>query len=377
MAHLVLDHITKIFNDENDKIRAVDDLDVKIDKGEFVVFVGPSGCGKTTSLRCIAGFEEPTEGDIILNDEPITQQTPQKRDIAMVFQSYALYPHKTVHGNMSFGLEQSTDLPQDQIDERVRETAEMLNISELLDRRPGDLSGGQQQRVALGRAVVRDPEVFLMDEPLSNLDAKLRAEMRTYLQQLQADLNVTTVYVTHDQTEAMTMGDRIVVLNDGRLQQFGTPRECYYEPENLFVAGFIGEPSMNFFEMTVDQDRLNADVFACELPGRVSSQLDTDRVTLGIRPEHIEIDDSDPAEDENVFRSQISVVEHVGREKHLYFPHPAESSEHFIAITDGRRPLETGQEVAVRIPRESIYLFDETTNEALYHSNVSEQEMRI
>lgn len=377
MAHLIINHVTKIFSSERNEIKAVDDLDVKIDKGEFVVFVGPSGCGKTTSLRCIAGFEEPTEGDIVLNDEPITQQTPQKRDIAMVFQSYALYPHKTVHGNMSFGLEQSTDLPQDQIDERVRETAEMLNISELLDRRPGDLSGGQQQRVALGRAVVRDPEVFLMDEPLSNLDAKLRAEMRTYLQQLQADLNVTTVYVTHDQTEAMTMGDRIVVLNDGRLQQFGTPQECYYEPENLFIAGFIGEPSMNFFEMTVNRDRLNADVFACELPGRISSQLDTDRVTLGIRPEHLEIDDSDPTEDETVFRSQISVVEHVGREKHLYFPHPTESSEHFIAITDGRRPLETGQEVAVRIPQESIHLFDETTNEALYHSNVSEQEMRI
>jgi len=377
MAHLDLDNITKTFNDGNGTIMAVDDLDVGIKEGEFVVFVGPSGCGKTTSLRCIAGFEKPTHGDITLNGEQITQKSPQDRNIAMVFQSYALYPHKTVHGNMSFGLEQSTDLSAEDIDQRVRETAEMLNISELLDRRPGDLSGGQQQRVALGRAIVRDPEVFLMDEPLSNLDAKLRAEMRTYLQELQDDLNVTTVYVTHDQTEAMTMGDRIVVLNDGQLQQFGTPRECYYEPVNRFVASFIGEPSMNFFETDVNRNRLSTDTFECEIPDTVVSRIDTNGATLGIRPEHIEIDDSDTVEATNAFQSRISVVEHVGRETLLYSPHPTETDERFIAITDGRRQLKSGQDVAVRVPEDSIHIFDNITGEALYHSETSKQQMRI
>ena len=230
MANLTLSGTTKIFDDGGEDIVAVNDLDLDIRDGEFVVLVGPSGCGKSTTLRMVAGLDTPTSGTISIGDEPIQDKRPQERDIAMVFQSYALYPHMTVRENMSFGLEESTDVDDDEIRETVEDAAATLGITELLDRKPGALSGGQQQRVALGRAIVRNPEVFLLDEPLSNLDAKLRAQMRTELQQLQNDLCVTTVYVTHDQTEAMTMGDRIAILDGGELQQLGTPMQCYHEP---------------------------------------------------------------------------------------------------------------------------------------------------
>ena len=273
MAQLTLDEVTKTFQDDDGEIIAVDQVSVDIEDGEFLCVVGPSGCGKSTTLRMIAGLEDITRGEIRLDGQIINDQPPARRNVAMVFQSYALYPHMTVRENMAFGLEESTDMPDDEIDERVEQTAETMNIGELLDRRPTELSGGQQQRVALGRAIVRDPEVFLMDEPLSNLDAKLRSSMRTELQRLQEELGVTTMYVTHDQTEAMTMGDRIAILDGGRLQQVATPLECYHQPANQFVAGFIGEPSMNFFEMGVEGDRLVAEAFEYPLKDEIAAAV--------------------------------------------------------------------------------------------------------
>jgi len=377
MSRLVLDSITKKFDDGGEEVVAVDNVNVVIEDGQFVVFVGPSGCGKTTTLRCIAGFETPTEGEIILDGEVINGKNPQSRDIAMVFQDYALYPHMSVRGNMSFGLQQSTSMDSDEIANQIEGTAEMLDISELLGRSPGDLSGGQQQRVALGRAIVRDPKVFLMDEPLSNLDAKLRAKMRTYIQQLQTDLSVTTVYVTHDQTEAMTMGDKIAVLNDGRLQQFGTPQECYYQPNNLFVAGFIGEPSMNFFEMEYNNGTLQCETFKYNPYSDVSSKIkDVDKVTLGIRPEQIEIGQTVENHDGAKFSAEISVVEHVGREQYIYFPKKEGEESTFIGIVEGRRSLNSGEKAEVLIPHEGIHLFDADTGESIDNS-ISEGVMRV
>jgi len=272
---------------------------MSIDDGEFLVVVGPSGCGKSTTLRMIAGLETITSGTLSIDDRVVNDVKSQDRDIAMVFQSYALYPHMSVRQNMSFGLEESTDLLDDEINRMVSETGEMLGISPLLDRKPSDLSGGQQQRVALGRAIVRDPEVFLMDEPLSNLDAKLRAEMRTELQRLQNDLGVTTVYVTHDQTEAMTMGDRIAILDGGKLQQIASPLKCYHEPANQFVASFLGEPSMNFFDVTLDGDRLVGDVFEYPIGDDV-------RVDLGDgRSCHGDSSRGDQARREQVRRTRV------------------------------------------------------------------------
>ncbi len=242
MAQLELDNLVKTFSDGSDEVVAVDTVNMSLNDGEFLVLVGPSGCGKSTTLRMVAGLETVTEGDILIGDESVIGTEPRDRDIAMVFQNYALYPHMTAEENMSFGLKMTTDLDTETIEQRVTETAEMMGIEDLLDDPPKELSGGQQQRVALGRAIVRDPAVFLMDEPLSNLDAKLRTKMRTELKSLQNELDVTTIYVTHDQTEAMTMGDRIAILDDGVLQQVGTPLECYHRPANRFVAGFIGSP---------------------------------------------------------------------------------------------------------------------------------------
>ena len=233
MATLTIETLRKEFDGGN--VVAVDDLSLEVDDGQFLVIVGPSGCGKTTTLNCIAGLEIPDDGYISLGGKDITSLKPQDRDIAMVFQNYALYPHKTVRQNIAFGLKMKTDLSDEEIKERVEQNAHMMGIGELLDQNPGELSGGQRQRVALGRAIVREPDIFLLDEPLSNLDAKLRTQMRTELQELQEDLGITTVYVTHDQTEAMTMADRIAIMNNGKLQQYGTPLDCYHEPNNRFV----------------------------------------------------------------------------------------------------------------------------------------------
>ncbi|EFW92701.1 ABC transporter related protein [Haladaptatus paucihalophilus DX253] len=379
MAKLTLDGVTKVFDDGGDDIVAVDSADVDIDDGEFLVLVGPSGCGKSTTLRMIAGLETVSTGEIRLGETVINDQPPTARNIAMVFQSYALYPHMTVRQNMSFGLEESTDMPKSEITQTVEDAAEMLGIADLLDRKPGELSGGQQQRVALGRAIVRDPEVFLMDEPLSNLDAKLRSQMRTELQRLQEDLGVTTVYVTHDQTEAMTMGDKIAILNDGKLQQVATPIEAYHQPANRFVAGFIGEPSMNFFEMERNGDSLVGEWFEYPLSSETAAELDdAERVTLGVRPEDVELVASGSGDHE--FRTVVDVVEPMGNENNVYLrfaggdeSKPMEERETFVATLSGMRTIEDGQEVIARIPEEAIHLFDAETGTALRNRRLDQE----
>ncbi|OYR51506.1 sugar ABC transporter ATP-binding protein [Halorubrum sp. Ea1] len=379
MATLELDSITKTFQDGDEEIVAVDDVSLSIDDGEFLVVVGPSGCGKSTTLRMIAGLETITSGTLSIDDRVVNDVKSQDRDIAMVFQSYALYPHMSVRQNMSFGLEESTDLPDDDINRMVSETGEMLGISDLLDRKPSDLSGGQQQRVALGRAIVRDPEVFLMDEPLSNLDAKLRAEMRTELQRLQNDLGVTTVYVTHDQTEAMTMGDRIAILDGGELQQIATPLECYHEPANRFVASFLGEPSMNFFDVTLDGDRLVGEVFEYPIAEGVRSDLGaaTDLV-LGIRPEAVELVDDSGAHE---FETTVDVVEPMGDENtvYLHFDPDAdpETAATLVATIDGFNRVSEGDAVIARIPEDAIHLFDRGTGEALHNRSMADAAEQI
>ena len=374
MARLELDDVRKVFTDDDGSdIVAVDDVSVDIADGEFLVLVGPSGCGKSTTLRMIAGLETVTAGDIRLGGRSIVGRKPQDRDIAMVFQSYALYPHMTTRENMSFGLEESTDLPDDEITARVENAADLLDIPELLDRKPAELSGGQQQRVALGRAIVRDPEVFLMDEPLSNLDAKLRSQMRTELQRIQEDLDTTTVYVTHDQTEAMTMGDRIAVLDGGELQQAGTPLECYHRPANRFVAGFIGEPSMNFFETTVDGDMLVADRFEYRLSAEQQEAVaGAGSVTLGIRPEDVEVVAGGDATGDQEFATVVDVVEPMGNENAVYLGFDDDPTDPFVATVGGMRRLDAGEHVVARFPETAIHLFDAATGDALHNRTLED-----
>ncbi|QKY21473.1 sn-glycerol-3-phosphate ABC transporter ATP-binding protein UgpC [Halolamina sp. CBA1230] len=377
MAELTLDSVTKLFNEGgSDEVVAVDDVSMAIEDGEFLVLVGPSGCGKSTTLRMIAGLETVTAGDIRLGERTINDMPPADRDIAMVFQSYALYPHMTVRENMSFGLEESTEMPDDEIQSTVEDAAAMMDIEELLDRKPSELSGGQQQRVALGRAIVRDPAAFLMDEPLSNLDAKLRATMRTELQRIQDDLGVTTVYVTHDQTEAMTMGDRIAVLDDGVLQQVGTPLECYHTPSNRFVAGFIGEPSMNFFPTTRNGDELSGERFSYSLPEGVAAELgDATDVTVGIRPEDVEFAADADATGDYEFECVVDVVEPVGESNNVYLRFAdAPEGETFIATISGMRTVSSGDRVVAAIPPDAIHLFDDRTGEALKNRSLDDVE---
>ncbi|MEZ3143737.1 ABC transporter ATP-binding protein [Halobaculum sp. MBLA0143] len=382
MSRLQLDDLTKVFTDDDGgQVVAVEDVSIDVPDGEFLVLVGPSGCGKSTTLRMIAGLETVTDGHIRLGDRVIDNRKPQDRDIAMVFQSYALYPHMTVRGNMSFGLEESTEMSDDEIRTLVDDTAELLEIAELLERKPAELSGGQRQRVALGRAIVREPEVFLMDEPLSNLDAKLRSEMRTELQRLQEDLDTTTVYVTHDQTEAMTMGDRIAILNDGELQQVATPLEAYHQPANRFVAGFIGEPSMNFFEMEARGDELvhapGGDTAAGEFTYPVSADTreslgDTTHVTLGIRPESVEVVGA--VEHNRDFETTVDVVEPMGDENNVYLAFSADSERTFVATVGGMRRVDEGQPAVARIPESAIHLFDADSGETLQSRSLEETE---
>ncbi|ATW89480.1 multiple sugar transport system ATP-binding protein [Halohasta litchfieldiae] len=374
MAELTLDGVTKVFTeDDGNEIVAVDEVSVDIQDGEFLVLVGPSGCGKSTTLRMVAGLESITSGEIRLAGNRINDKPPAERDIAMVFQSYALYPHMTVAENMSFGLEESTEMADDEISRIVDETTEMMGISDLRERKPADLSGGQQQRVALGRAIVRDPEAFLMDEPLSNLDAKLRATMRTELQRLQEELGVTTIYVTHDQTEAMTMGDRIAILDGGVLQQVGTPLECYHTPNNEFVAGFIGDPSMNFFEMDVDRNQLLGDLFEYPLtPAQQESVDEAREVTFGIRPEDIDIEVDGTVDSEFEFEVTVDVVEPRGDENtiHLTFDRDVDDPETFTATVSGLRQLQAGDAVVATFPPEAIHLFDVDSGAALHNRSL-------
>jgi multiple sugar transport system ATP-binding protein len=359
MARLRIENLRKEY--DTGSIVAVDDLSLTIEDGEFVTVVGPSGCGKTTTLRMIAGLEKPTSGKIFIGDDDVTDQTARHRDVAMVFQNYALYPHKTVTQNMAFGLRMSTDLDEAERREKVEWAADMMDITELLEKTPDELSGGQKQRVALGRAIVREPAVFLFDEPLSNLDAKLRTTMRTEIQRLQNELDITAVYVTHDQEEAMTMGDRMVILDEGELQQAGAPTDVYANPTNAFVGGFVGSPSMNFADVTVDRtggrttlvgDRFEypvSDAFASAMPAG-------DAFTLGIRPENVEVDvDGDGSGVE----ATVEVVEPVGADNYLTL----DVDDQFVARVDADVEPDAGDDVLVRFEEDSVHLFDADSGE--------------
>lgn len=368
MATVELSELTKIFAEGANEIVAVDSLDLSIADGEFLVLVGPSGCGKSTTLRCVAGLEEVTSGDILIDDEVITDKNPKDRDIAMVFQNYALYPHMSVRKNMSFGLKMSTNMDGDEIKSRVEEAAAMMGIEPLLNKKPKSLSGGQQQRVALGRAIVRDPAVFLMDEPLSNLDAKLRSQMRTELQNLQQNLGVTTIYVTHDQTEAMTMGDRIAILDGGQLQQVDTPLNCYHQPANQFVAGFIGEPSMNFTDVVLEERTDGSSVLVAEgfdypisssTAQTLQSAESAPELVLGIRPEDITLASN---ETEARIVATAQVTEPLGDAMYVYLNI---AGQQYTANFAGNLGIESGDEVQIDFPEEYLHMFDTETGDAV------------
>jgi multiple sugar transport system ATP-binding protein len=325
MATISLEHVTKRYPDGTEAVR---DLNLDIADGEFIVFVGPSGCGKSTALNMIAGLEDISSGELRIGGKVVNQLTPKDRDIAMVFQTYALYPHMTVRQNMAFPLK-IAKTPPEEIDRRVTEAAELLELTEHLDRKPANLSGGQRQRVAMGRAIVRNPQAFLMDEPLSNLDAKLRGQMRTSIARLQQRLKVTTVYVTHDQTEAMTLGDRIMVLRLGSMQQVGTPQELYDYPANLFVAGFIGSPSMNFMPGQLADGSLKWPLGDVSLPAEMTRRLEGDNaprdVIVGIRPENFEdaeLVEGAKRDSGGIMSVKPEVLESMGSDVFAYFPVP-------------------------------------------------------
>jgi len=323
MAEIQFNEITKRYPDG---FEAVKGMDLEIGDGEFMILVGPSGCGKSTALRMIAGLEDITEGDLIIGGERVNDLAPRDRDIAMVFQNYALYPHMTVRENMGFALKLAkTD--KSVIDQKVSEAARILDLEQHLERKPANLSGGQRQRVAMGRAIVRDPKAFLMDEPLSNLDAKLRVQMRTEVSRIQRQLGTTMVYVTHDQTEAMTLGDRVAVMRAGLLQQVDSPANLYEDPQNLFVAGFIGSPSMNFLPGRLEGDIVKTPLGEAPLPDKLKSSLQREPgqgardVIVGARPEHFEDArvEGDAHPDRMRFRTKIDVVESMGSELYVYF----------------------------------------------------------
>jgi multiple sugar transport system ATP-binding protein len=314
MSEIELQHLTKIYAGG---VVAVDDVSLRIGDGEFIVLVGPSGCGKSTLLRLIAGLEDVSQGSIAIAGTDVTGLAPRKRDVAMVFQSYALYPHMNVRENIAYGLKVRRT-PKDEAKRRIEEVAAMLGLENLLDRRPAQLSGGQRQRVAMGRAIVREPKAFLMDEPLSNLDAKLRVGMRASLAQLHARLGVTTVYVTHDQTEAMTLGQRVAVMNEGRVLQCDTPQRLYDRPDNVFVAAFIGTPAMNLVEASIEGDEVAFGGFRLRLDPRRRPQGSAGDVILGIRPEAFE--EAGSALGASTIEVTPEVVEELGSEAHVFFP---------------------------------------------------------
>jgi len=365
MASVTYDHVTKKFGD----VIAVNDLNIEISDKEFLVLVGPSGCGKTTALRCLAGLEEVTDGRIMIGDRVVNDVAPKDRDIAMVFQSYALYPHMSVYDNMAFGLK-LRKTPKEEIKRRVRISAEMLGIENLLDRKPRQLSGGQRQRVAVGRAIVREPKVFLFDEPLSNLDAKLRVETRANISKLHQQLATTFIYVTHDQVEAMTMASRIAVINKGILQQIDTPQHLYDYPDNLFVAGFIGSPAMNFFngklvrgdgKLFVDGDSFRVEVPSSKM--NVYMPYEGKAIILGIRPEDIHYPTFVPPE---IFsqpvETTIDVTELMGNEIFLYL---TTGSHNFVARVDPRSRVSMGDRSQLIFNMNNMHLFDVDTERAI------------
>ena len=367
MATVTFDHVTKKYGD----VVAVDDFNLEIADGEFMVFVGPSGCGKTTSLRMIAGLEDITEGEVKIADRVVNDVPPKDRDIAMVFQSYALYPHMSVYDNLAFGLK-LRKVPKKEIDKRVKEAAETIQLTSLLQRKPKELSGGQRQRVALGRAIVREPAVFLMDEPLSNLDAKLRVQTRAEIARLHQRLKTTIVYVTHDQVEAMTMGQRIAVMSQAKLQQVGPPQELYDHPLNKFVAGFIGSPSMNFLPVelsgTGDSAVLTAAGFTVPLPpafrGAVGATTGS-KFILGIRPEHLDVADTGGLVASA--QAKADVVEYLGNEELL---HIIVAGTDVVAVVSSDRNVRPGDVVTLHLPLDKIHLFDATTEASLLRSRM-------
>lgn len=362
MSQVVLKNVSKIYSDDK---KVVDNVNLTVEDREFVVLVGPSGCGKSTTLRMIAGLEDITEGEISIDGEVVNNQEPKDRDIAMVFQNYALYPHMTVYENMAFGLKIRKH-SKEEIKKRVAEAAKILDLEEYLDRKPKALSGGQRQRVAVGRAIVRHPKVFLFDEPLSNLDAKLRVQMRTEISKLHKKLNATMIYVTHDQTEAMTMGDKIVVMKDGVVQQIDSPLELYNEPHNQFVAGFIGSPSMNFIEGNLENRNgykfTVSNNMIVNLPTELYRILDAyndKNITLGIRPEHFSLEESNNYNDNAFLQTEIEVLEPLGNETFLYFT--INKNQH-IARVDSHIGIKAGDKIKLYTNQDKIYLFDKNGN---------------
>ncbi|MCW2644801.1 MAG: multiple sugar transport system ATP-binding protein [Pseudonocardiales bacterium] len=391
MADIVLDQVTKRFPDG---ALAVDHIDLDVADGEFVILVGPSGCGKSTTLNMIAGLEDISDGELRIGGQVVNNKAPKDRDIAMVFQSYALYPHMTVRENMAFALKLAKT-PQETIDKKVNDAARVLDLTQHLDRKPANLSGGQRQRVAMGRAIVRDPAAFLMDEPLSNLDAKLRVQMRTEVSRLQKRLGTTTVYVTHDQTEAMTLGDRVAVMRNGKIQQVGAPQELYGHPENLFVAGFIGSPAMNFMPGRLEDGKLRTRLGDVPLDDEIRRMLegrDTGRdVILGIRPESFEDASLVPADARGrgiTFRAMIDVVESMGSDVFVYFTFEGDNEsvssaeleelardsgradtggtgDQVVARLDAATRVREGSEAELWADVRSIHVFDPASGENL------------
>ncbi|MFG3581102.1 ABC transporter ATP-binding protein [Micromonospora chersina] len=389
MADIVLDKVSKRFPDGTTAVR---DVDLEIADGEFVILVGPSGCGKSTTLNMIAGLEDISSGELRIAGERVNDKAPRDRDIAMVFQSYALYPNMTVRENMAFPL-RLAKLDKETINQKVEEAAKVLELTPLLDRKPANLSGGQRQRVAMGRAIVRQPKAFLMDEPLSNLDAKLRVQMRTVVSRLQKQLGTTTVYVTHDQTEAMTLGDRVVIMRGGAVQQVGPPQELYDHPRNLFVAGFIGSPSMNFLHAAVEDGHLRTALGDVPIGDRVRRQLDgadaPRELILGIRPEHFE--DAALIDDETrrrglEFDAPVDIVESMGSDKYVYFTVEGErasaaeleelaadagaadftgTGSSLVTRLSAESPVREGESRRVWFNLEKIHLFDPSTGRNL------------
>jgi multiple sugar transport system ATP-binding protein len=382
VAEIVLKNVTKRYPDGTE---AVKQMNLDIADGEFVILVGPSGCGKTTALRMIAGLEDITEGELRIGDNVVNGLPPRERDVAMVFQSYALYPHMTVRENMGFAL-RLAKVRKSEINQRVEEAAKILDLTEQLERKPANLSGGQRQRVAMGRAIVRQPAAFLMDEPLSNLDAKLRVQMRTEVSRIQQRLGTTTVYVTHDQVEAMTLGDRVAVMRLGVIQQVGPPKELYGEPVNLFVAGFIGSPAMNFTPAKIDGNTIVLPILEAPLPEELRSKLDgTRELIAGIRPEDFEDASlvSDEARERGAtFKTKIDVLEWMGAELYAHFsieqqgiesqelaelaaaagtadvPSAGGDEEQIVARLDSASEAREGQEIELFVDLSKLHLFD-------------------
>ncbi len=357
MADVTLTNVTKKFGE----FKAVDDLCMVVEDGKFTVLVGPSGCGKTTTLRMVAGLEQPTDGEIAIGERTVNHVPPKDRDIAMVFQNYALYPHMNVFSNMAFGLK-LRKLPKTEIRERVDKVAELLGIEDKLESKPRELSGGQRQRVAVGRAIVRNPKVFLFDEPLSNLDAKLRVQMRTELEQLHQRLKTTTIYVTHDQVEAMTLGDRIAVMKDGVVQQYASPKETYDCPANAFVAGFIGSPSMNFLPATVSGDgsqlMVSGEGFRLSVPGD-ASKVPAGEILLGIRPEDF---DGPVTEGAGSIPATVVVTEQLG---HSLLVYADVGTTRTVASLDPHCSVDLGSTIWLSIHPDRLHLFDPLTGTAL------------